>query len=63
MAEVMEQGRGIKNPSMLRQVRITAEQVLEGTPGEMEHPQGMGEATGFSAMKGEEGWAELTDSP
>jgi hypothetical protein len=25
MAEVMEQGRGIKNPSMLRQVRITAE--------------------------------------
>ena len=62
MADVMEQGRGVKNPSVLRQVRITAVQVPEGTPGEMEHPQGMGEAAGFRAVEGQKSWTELADA-
>ena len=63
MADVMEKGRGIKNPSMLLKVRVKTEQVQEGAPGEMEHSEGMGETAGFGAVKGEEGGAELADSP
>ena len=63
VADVMQQCRGIENSSMLLQSGITAAQLKEGTSGEVEHPQGMGEATGFGPVECEESGAELPDSP
>ena len=51
MSDVMEQGRGVKQASMLFQGRIQGEHPVESTTRQVEHAERMGESAGFSAVK------------
>jgi len=61
MAHVVEQGRGVKQASVLGQFRMTPFQMAEGEAGQVQHPQRMGEAARFGAMEGEKRRSQLTD--
>jgi hypothetical protein len=63
MANVVEQGRGKKQGPLLAQVALEVFKLVEGQSCQVQNPQGVGEATGFRAVKGEERWTELADAP
>ena len=63
VADVVEQGSRIEGAAVLHQGRFQAQQMVEGHPGQVQHPERMGEAAGFSPLEGEVGGAELADPP
>jgi hypothetical protein len=63
MANVVEQSRGEKQGPVLAQVALQVFKLVEGQSRQVQHPQGVGEATGFRAVKGEERGTELADAP
>ena len=55
MADVVQKCCGVQQPSINLQLIVLVQQLGEGAPGQMKHPDGMGEAAGFRAVKREEG--------
>ncbi len=62
MADVMEQSSSVKQPPVPLQVGCQWQHPLKRTACQMKDPQRVSESTGFSAVKGEVGRAQLADA-
>ena len=61
VAHIVQQGRRQQAGPVPGQARIPVFQLPQGLPGQVQHPQGMGEAARFGAVEGEKGRPQLAD--
>ena len=62
MTHVVQQGGGIEHARVGLELGGHALEPGEGLAGQLQHPQGMGEAARFRPMEGEVGGAQLADA-